>query len=389
VLAPALKAPAKARLTAELAGTDVRNSWDVWLFPKVRRRAPVVGQVAASPRVLAALADRYPGLVKLGTPAAAKARVVLTDSFRAEAWEALRRGKNVVLLKLPGPRPGVRLGWWGQGPQTGTAIARHPAFGKLPHEGYLDELFFRMLGGTVQCGAEGFQSVEPLMVGSGRLGYLLHVFQAKAAKGKLLASGLELLSNHPESAWLLDQFLAYVQSARFLPTGRLDVAVWERLQALARSLNGWSRTTRSFRRVSYASFLGELYMSVARQTGSEKFVAWETQPVPKKLDGSGSHTFRWVAGLGWVSQPAGKFSLLLGDKPLVNFQVAQKDTVWKSADGRVRLAYRCQAVNDLDSSGIMELTVPASLLTPGKRAELRVVPAQTGSRRWFGLYEYP
>ena len=58
-------------------------------------------------------------------------------------------------------------------------------------------------------------------------------------------------------------------------------------------------------------------------------------------------------------------------------------------DGTVRLAYTIRDREGPDNSGVMELTLPTRLLTPGQPAELRVVPAQTGSRRWFGLVEWP
>jgi hypothetical protein len=51
------------------------------------------------------------------------------------------------------------------------------------------------------------------------------------------------------------------------------------------------------------------------------------------------------------------------------------------------LKYKVKAVAGVDSSGIMELTLPDSLLRPGKPAELRVVGSAKGSSRWFGIYE--
>jgi hypothetical protein len=129
----------------------------------------------------------------------------------------------VLLLKLTGPSPGVKLGWWELGPQTGTAIAREAAFGDFPQQGYLNELFFRLVRTTIKAGSPGLKTVEPLMVGHGREGYLIHVFQTRAGRGKLLASGLDLLADKPEAAWLLDQFINYVRSERFQPAGTIDL----------------------------------------------------------------------------------------------------------------------------------------------------------------------
>jgi len=143
----------------------------------------------------------------------------------------LDRGSSVVLLKLTGPRPGVGLGWWRKSAQTGTAVARHPAFGGFPHEGYLAEQFFGIVGNTIKLNRKGFESVEPLMVGHGREGYLLYVFQAKAGNGRILGSGLDLLSENPESAYLLNEFINYVKSRRFKPKGTLNIPTAKALLA--------------------------------------------------------------------------------------------------------------------------------------------------------------
>jgi hypothetical protein len=403
---PAVRKPVKGQLQASLTSNTGRlrastlfnmvppsfgNSWDLWLFPKPSAKSGA--GLCASAVVHQALAGRYSGMAVVGAPESQAAKTLVTTALDDDARQWLRQGKNVLLLKLAGPAPGVTLGWWGMTKQTGTAIARHPAFGDFPHDGYLNELWFRIVDTTVPAGRPALKSVEPLMVGDGSLGYLIHVFQAQAGKGKLLASGLDLLDDKPEAACLLDQFLAYVQSDRFQPAGKLDLkqaeADWELWAALTKRINGWAKTTKAFRRVAYPSYWGQRPMCVARQSDEEKLVAWLTQPVPADLGPATSYTFRWFAGLGWLAQPPGKFTLTLGERPLVDFDVVDRDTTWTSPDGAVRLNYTLRDRAGQDNSGIMELTLPARLLTPGQPAELRVVPAQTGSRRWFGLYEWP
>ena len=233
---PPVDRPVKARLTASLSAAKIENSWDLWLFPKLEPKRGAGKGLCASAKVHAALAARYPGIAKLGAPAAAKADIILTDSLNDAAIAGLQAGKSVILLRLGGRKPGVKLGWWWKAEQMGTAVARHPAFGSFPHDGHMNELFFRIVGDTVSLTKRGYGKVEPLMVGNGydrraqcsggigHLGYLLHVFQAKAAKGRILGCGLNLLSTRPEAAWLLNEFITYVGSDRFKPKGVLDLA---------------------------------------------------------------------------------------------------------------------------------------------------------------------
>ena len=388
---PALARPVKAELVAELEGTSVKNSWEVWLFPHMQPRADAGKGLAAPEKILASIAGRYPGVARSGTPEAANASVVLANYLDGAAVNALEQGKRVLLLRLAGQNPGVGLGWWAPGPQTGTAVARHPAFGDFPHDGYLNELFFRLIGNAVPLRDGGYEQVEPLLVGHGNLGYLLHVFEAKAGHGKLLASGLNLLSGTPEADYLLDQFIQYVRSDRFDPTGTLDLAREKaRVEAFAKlhqSLNGWSRTIETRHTVSYPSFLGPMNMSVVRLGGPQNLLRWHTTALPDDLQGKERYTFKWLVGMGYLSQPSGKFRLRLHDRPLVEFEVVEKTAKWKSPDGTVELEYEVRQANTEDTSGIMRLTLPSNLLHPGQEAELQVILEQNGSLRWFSVYE--
>jgi len=132
--------PVHARLIGELEGTKVENSWDLWLFPRLRPRDGAGKGLAASGKVHDVLKSRYPGLARLGKPDAKKAQVLITDRMDGAFFDALATGKSVLLVALGGPRPGVRPGWWAighGGQQTGIAVADHPAFGDFPHQGYL------------------------------------------------------------------------------------------------------------------------------------------------------------------------------------------------------------------------------------------------------------
>ncbi len=389
--APTVTRAAKLQLIAELPDTPVRNSWDLWVFPRRAVAADAGKGIGASPRLYRALKERYPGLAEVSASAADGLELLLADRLDRNVAQALAQGRPVLLLELPGAAPGVQLGWWAIRDQAGTALARHPAFGDFPHDGCLNELLFRILGHAVSPADAALHQIEPLMVGRGGAGYLVHLFQARAGRGKLFACGLNLLSDHPEAGYLLDQFIRYARSPQFDPHGAFDLDnpgnAWKERMALAESLNGWSETVQASERRQYASFLGQYAMGIARQTDGASQVAWKTQPVPDNLDPAKPYTFTWAAGLGYVSEPSGKFTLFLGERPLLDFDATQRDATWRSPDGKVVLKYSMKKAEGVDSSGLMELTLPAALLQPGERAGLKVAGSATGSRRWFGLYE--
>ena len=396
--------PVKAQLIAGIDGMAVENSWDLWLLPKLKPQKGAGKGLAASGRAYSVLKSRYPGLVLASEPQARDAAILITERLDDTALDALRNGKSVLLVSLQGPAPGLKPGWWWAIPQMGTAVADHRVFGDFPHDGHLNYLFFRLLKNTAMCRDEMYRDVEKLMVTVGNLNlksdkrpqiqaysdwagdYLAHVFQTRAGKGKLLACGLDVLSGHPEAAYLLNEFIDYVRSPWFDPQGDFDIETAKhRYEEVKREFNGWSETVVSKGRSQYGSFLGEMSMNVARFARDEKEVAWLTHAVPKALNIDAKHTFKWVAGLGWIAAPAAEFQLMLGDKELLKFGVVAKETTWKSDDGAVALRY----VPVSAESGTMELTLPASMLELGEKALIRVLAPQTGSQRWFGIYHYP
>lgn len=413
---PALEKAVLATLAVELQSPgnqkpQARNSWKLWLVPKFRPRPDCGSRLAASAGAFDLLAPRYPGLAKLGSPAAAdRAVLVAKDLAEPGVLEALEQGKSVVALSLPGfnvLRPGVSLGWWQITNQTGTAIAQHPAFGDFPHEGFLDQGWFRLVDTAERLDpGHQFRTVEPLMSGIGRetgyafgtagypLGFNLYAFQARTGQGKLLSTGLNLSSDYPEAIHLLNQFIRYALSPQFQPQGTFDLAgVREKIRRhgeLLASLNGWSATLETAEKTDWHSFLRTAPMYIARQLSRPGSVAWKTRPW--RADSRGQVTFRWIANLGWQSQPAGgHFTFYLDREKLFDFDITLKSQVWTSADGSVTLRYTVKSIDrNEDSSGIMELSVPASRLPPGgEPAVLRVSGSGPESRRYFAIQEPP
>ena len=241
---PAVPRALKATLSAGLAAAGSGNSWELWIYPPFHPQPAAGTGLAAAPGAFDLLAARYPGIARLGTPPAASATlVVAANLLEPGVAEALRQGKSVISLSLPGGdtlKPGTRLGVWapdGVSNQAGTAIADHPAFGDFPHGRYLDQGWFRLIDTAAKLDAgHPFRKVEPLMVGIGRkgaykygmsnfpLGFNLYAFQARVGPAKLLATGLNLMSAYPEAVYLLDQFIRYAQSTDFKPKGSFDLA---------------------------------------------------------------------------------------------------------------------------------------------------------------------
>lgn len=392
-LVPAVERPVRARLEGLLSprtappGGGWSNAWDVWILPATRTTLGHGSDLAAGPELRRRLLSRYPALAPAELVGGRTAPLLFSRRFGPAERAALAEGRTVLLLSLrgwPAVRSGVQPGWWMIRGQAGTALARHPAFGDFPHDGWLSPLFFRMVDRAVR--REGvFQEVEPLMLGHGRYGYLLYAFQVRVGRGRLLATGLDLLSGLPEADALLSRLVDYARAP--LPPDLPRVA----LEALPdmEVFNGLDTVDEdSVWEQSYDSFLGRGRIHLARAADGRGRVRWWSEAVPARLAPADSHVFRFAAGTGYASQPDATFTLWLDGKPLVDFGVALEDASWRGREAGVVLRYDVRQRNEEDSSGVMELTVPSRWVRSGERGLFEVRSQAADSRRWFALYDF-
>ncbi|MCX6923105.1 MAG: hypothetical protein NT154_07840, partial [Verrucomicrobia bacterium] len=212
---PDLQKPVHATLDCLLDGTQVRNGWDFWHFPK---RIVQRGEgIAVSKPFLPKLTPLYSGLVAANDPKAEKAHLLISFSGSADVAPALASGKRVILINKTTGNPNVNLGWWAMGQQVGTAFARHPALGEFPHEGFLSPLAFRILkSGLKLPSLAGIRPEEMFVVGEGLDSYFLYAAEARVNGGRVLMTfGLDLLSGHPEGNCILDGLIRYAQSVKW------------------------------------------------------------------------------------------------------------------------------------------------------------------------------
>jgi hypothetical protein len=168
--------------------------------------------------------------VPTGEPPFANAQVILTERLEDGLVEFLRAGGRVILAASEGlvrpfnPKFGFTLGHYFFTPPAnyppyedghdGVLIAPHPLLGDLPHEGFADLQFFRMISPAPPLALEplGLSDGEPVIrvmhsypVGRS-LGYL---FEGTVGAGRLILCALHLDQSWPEARYLLAQMCYY------------------------------------------------------------------------------------------------------------------------------------------------------------------------------------
>ena len=393
VTIPELTRPVHAVLEARMGSAS--NGWDFWLFPK--RTLKDGKGMAASDDLYPMLSALYPGIARAGTPEGDAAGLLVTTTGDMAAIEA---GRRVVLLELDDPKPNVSLAWWWIGDQAGTAMAKHPVFGSFPHSGVLSPLWFEIVkhADLIRPG-DAYRGAEPLMVGEGILGYYVYLSQARIGKGRLLrASGLDLIKpSAPESVWLLDEMLAYARSDAFIPQSSLEIPGiakhWQQRKELHSdlgNLNAWSNTRKAAARDGCMSQGKSGWINLLKMEPGKNELEWETSTVPQ--DGQ-EVTFNWLHGVGFScwntsADHRQRMTLQLNGKDLLKCTLDVSDREWTVTGGGATLRYRGLGFSKIESSGLMSLTVPRSLLNPGLPNCIKLV-GQIGEDRsgWNGIIE--
>ncbi|NIA14434.1 MAG: hypothetical protein GWP08_10150 [Nitrospiraceae bacterium] len=153
--------------------------------------------------------------------------------------------------------------------------------------------------------------------------------------------------------------------------------------------NGWGTLVTAPESVLYPSPLGEYTVHVIRGLDGTQELVWDTQDAPAVLEPGEATSFTWLGATGYEAQPECTFSLFLGGTKLVDFGLSLLSTEWTGLGGACLLDFDVLEVfsSGQDAAGVMTLTIPNSLLTPGSPARLRVVGSDSSSYRWFGIYE--
>ncbi len=246
---PAVTVPTAAvlhvRLTDGGGAREVRNAWPVWLFPE--SAAPTAARLHGTPA--STWLRHWCGRLPAGEPSAGQ--VVLTEQLDAELIAFMQRGGRVILaageglVRPHGPlfgyvryffTPPANYSPYEDG-QNGTVIAAgHPMLGDLPHAGFADWQFFRVMENAPPLDLEplGLADGDPVIRVIHRyptLHPLAYLVERRVGDGGLILCALELNPDWIEARGLLGQLCTYAGSSAFPPVLELRPAAQARLLA--------------------------------------------------------------------------------------------------------------------------------------------------------------
>jgi len=245
---PALPEARRVVLEARLSenGRAIGNRWDLWLFPRENPLPP--GTAVHGPAEHTWLREwreipvlRPGGLSAAGSP-------ILTERLDRELADFMRAGGRVVLAAGEGlvrPHnplfgfvkyfftPPANYAPYEDG-QNGTVIARHAMLGGMPHDGFADWQFFRMIENAPPLDLEplGLAAGDPVIRVIHRypvlhpLGYLV---ERRVGRGGLAICALDLRPGFVEAGFLLAAVCRHAASDRFRPARSLSKAALERI----------------------------------------------------------------------------------------------------------------------------------------------------------------
>jgi beta-galactosidase len=374
---PRVRTPRQLRLVA--TAREVRNEWKIWVFPNQKNIKPANERSA-------------PLIARWITPA---------------VLSRLETGENVLLMGdgmlFPSLNAKFKPAWWHGDEDSdhsfGNMIARHPALSGLPAEGFCDlEMAAMMDNRPVILLDEIPGAIQPI-IACLDVPWLMrskaYLFEASVGKGRLLVCTLNLTKllreTDPAAEWIYQRLIEYASGNAFRPEGVIPV---EWIRTRIRNLPDFDKCVEGFSRIVEASEPARDWYSIrensapmfaVRETDGKQFVRWMTADAPSPLPDN-TITFAWSGGMGWETEPpGGDFTLSVCGTEIIDFPFTEQNAVWCDARYCTELRYVVLRTIVPDSFGVFLLTVPRSLLHPGKPLEIEVRAPANGSKRWFGL----
>ncbi len=212
-----LPAPQHLKLEIELESSEVRNGYDLWVYPQ----APAIDPGhAAIRRVLDG--DAWKVLDKGGRilllPELTSLKQSVEGAFASDFWNWGMFKKLAEERKAP-IAPGT-LGIWCQ--------PNHPALREFPTEYHGNWQWFNLLQKSRAFVLDGFNpALKPVVTvidNYERAHRLGNILEFKAGKGSVLLCAIDLLGmkDRPEARQLLHSLLAYMNSGEFHPERALS-----------------------------------------------------------------------------------------------------------------------------------------------------------------------
>jgi len=208
------------------------------------------------------------------------------------------------------------------------------------------------------------------------------VAKIEALPMSLMPEGLEQTIAPSE----MNDLIAFLRRAapRAFGSATAEQIAAGRKDFLARQPNGFAKVIGVSEQLDYPSWLGRLSLLHCRQSDGNARVAW--QPGKPKLEND-ECVFTLAAALGFISQPAGKFTLKVNGQPALEFNVALTDTAWQSTGGKIRASYHVMEANAEDSNGLLTIALPREMVRGTNAPAFEVIGSAANSQRWFGIYD--
>jgi hypothetical protein len=239
---PSVSRPVTACLEVVLreGRREIRNTWNVWLFPKETSLPVGIFRCGKSRHTWLKDWTQLPS-VSEEILARGGARVVLAECLDERLVAFMRKGGRVILAAGEGLvrahhplfgyvkyffTPPANYAPYEDG-QNGTIIRDHPMLGDFPHEGFADFQFFRVMeeAPPIELKPLDLAEGEPVIRVIHRYPVchpLAYLVERSVGQGGIILCAMQLNPAFPEAHYLLKCLCAYAKGRKFRPRHRLS-----------------------------------------------------------------------------------------------------------------------------------------------------------------------
>ncbi|MEZ6046619.1 MAG: c-type cytochrome [Planctomycetaceae bacterium] len=141
--------------------------------------------------------------------------------------------------------------------------------------------------------------------------------------------------------------------------------------------------------VKHLGWFGEKKVPVSVAGSAATHVVSQTMPIPADADPSKPQTILIPIAMKTGDSESIPFTLLINDKQKIEIAATIQDAQWMNAENGLLARYMVLESSGKDSSGVIELQVPATFVTPGEPLLIKIMATHPGDGEYIGIVPVP
>ncbi|MAT14005.1 MAG: hypothetical protein CMJ46_01900 [Planctomyces sp.] len=141
--------------------------------------------------------------------------------------------------------------------------------------------------------------------------------------------------------------------------------------------------------VNHLGWFGEAKVAVSVAGSAATHVVCETMPIPADAEVGKPQVVLVPVAIKTTADPMQPFVLTINEEYPIEITPTTKDAAWSNEENGLLVRYMALESSGADSSGVLELRVPAEMVTPGESLKIKITATHPGNGEYIGIVPLP